>query len=172
MSLDLILIRHAEASFGGPLGKDADRKLNERGRMSAKIIGTWLAQNPPECACDVLLSDARRTVETWAWIDPMLDVDCTVRASEALYLAPDLFILAEIHKATHPTVIVVGHNPGIADLAAYLCKQPPENMDFAAYPPASVTHLRFSGDDWSGVSEDQGHLVDFVTPGIIANRTG
>ena len=43
----LMLLRHAKTENDAPSGKDQDRRLDERGRLDAAEIGSWMARHPP-----------------------------------------------------------------------------------------------------------------------------
>ena len=116
----LILFRHAKAEPRAPGQDDFDRPLAERGREDAAIIGRALAAQG--LAPDrVLISPARRTAETWT---SCRDAFPPVRAE----LVRDLYNAApeDIREAIEAvaersdTVMVIGHNPGLHELAVEL----------------------------------------------------
>jgi phosphohistidine phosphatase len=116
----LILFRHAKAEPRGPGEDDFDRALSERGREDAAIIGKALAADGlvPDYA---LISPARRTAETW-----ICARDCfpRIRAelNRELYNAGPEEIRAAIEGVADrcDTLIVIGHNPGLHELAVEL----------------------------------------------------
>jgi phosphohistidine phosphatase len=118
----LILFRHAKAEAGRS-GGDFERGLTNRGRREALAMGKVLAAE--NLAPDlVLTSTARRARETWSCASPALP-EAQVETSEALYNAGPAAILREIRKvgARAQTVAVVGHNPGLQELAVSLVVQ-------------------------------------------------
>ena len=60
----LMLLRHAKTEHDAPSGHDQDRRLDERGRLDAAALGTWIAQHPP-LPDTVLVSTAVRAQQTW-----------------------------------------------------------------------------------------------------------
>ena len=64
-------------------------------------------------------------------------------------------------------VMLVGHNPGIADLANWLC-QPGKSEQRAAlarkFPTSAVAVIDFEGEDWGEADAEVGRLVAFITP--------
>src|SRR6185312_8208685 len=60
----LMLLRHAKTEHDAPSGHDQDRRLDERGRLDAAAIGTWIARHPPVPDA-VLVSTAVRAQQTW-----------------------------------------------------------------------------------------------------------
>jgi len=116
----LILFRHAKAEPRAAGEDDFDRPLAPRGREDAALVGRALAtQNlAPDCA---LISPARRTAETWIWAR---DAFPRIRAelNRALYDASVDDLRAAIDQVADrcDTLIVVGHNPGLHELAVEL----------------------------------------------------
>ena len=116
----LILLRHAKAEARGPGEDDFDRALSDRGREDAALIGKALASAGlvPDYA---LISPARRTAETW--ICARNDFP-RIRAelNRTLYNASTDDIRAAIEPAAErcDTLVVIGHNPGLHELAVEL----------------------------------------------------
>ena len=163
MTLTLILIRHAKSDWGTPALPDYDRPLNDRGRRSAPVLGRWLAERGygPE---EVILSGARRTVETWEGMAPSVAPAPTVRVERRLYDAPPERMLAVLREAGASPVLVIGHNPGIGEFANRLAIAPPPNPRFADYPTGATAVFRFLRDAWGDVGWSEGEVVDFITP--------
>jgi len=114
----LVLVRHAKAAEGAV---DRDRPLAERGVAQAPAVGRWLAQQ--RIAPDrVVVSPARRTQQTWelaagelaAAPEPVLD--------DRIYRNTVRDLLRIVHEtpAKVTTLAIVGHNPGLQDLAIAL----------------------------------------------------
>lgn len=112
----LILMRHGKAE--GATGRgDHARGLTPRGRAEALEAGRRIAALARPRAA--LVSDSTRTLETLAAAEPALPADLARRVTRALYGATADTILDEI-RATPDDVdclLVIGHNPGIGDLA-------------------------------------------------------
>jgi phosphohistidine phosphatase len=163
MTLRLILTRHSKSSWDDPTMADHDRPLNARGRHAAGVIGDWLTSRglvPDEVLC----SDARRTMETWERIAPHLPGTPQVHIKPALYQAGPDVMLAVLRHATGKTVMMLGHNPGIAEFAARLVARAPLSPEFPCYPTTSTLVATFEGDSWSDIGFGQGSVQDFVTP--------
>ncbi len=115
----LILMRHGEAEAASGRG-DHPRPLTARGRAEALEAAGWLAALArPDAA---LVSDSVRTRETFDCAAPALPPGLPCRVSRALYDASSETLLAEIRTAAAAvsSLLVVGHNPGIGDLARRL----------------------------------------------------
>lgn len=158
MPLTLILMRHAKSDWKAGLS-DHERPLNARGRRSATNLGKWLKENgfAPD---EALVSDAARTVETY----DRLRCDAPMRAVPALYLAEAHEMRDVLMQASGRVVLMVGHNPGIAELAEALVETPPDDGNFLRYPTGATSVIRFDADGWTQVAPGEGKVVDFVVP--------
>ncbi len=158
----LILTRHAKSSWDDPAQPDQERPLNDRGCRSARELGDWLASRGYEPE-EVLCSTAERTRETWARIAlAPLEVRPQVRYEAGLYQASAEKMLAILRTAKAPTVMMIGHNPGIAELAAMLPARVPLDPDFRRYPTAATLVVDFQIDDWSQLRLGEGSVMDFT----------
>ncbi|KGJ13495.1 SixA phosphatase family protein [Paracoccus sanguinis] len=158
----LILTRHAKSDWDDPSLPDQERPLNARGRRSARALGDWLASRgyDPE---EVLCSPARRTCETWECVSgAVFETRPPVRLEPALYHAAPEVMLKVLRTATAPTVMMIGHNPGIAAFAAQLPARPPLSPEFRRYPTAATLVVDFQTDDWSKLRPGEGSVLDFV----------
>lgn len=110
--MDLILWRHAEAQETQP---DVSRALTEKGHKQARQMAAWLQERLP-AQTRVLVSPATRTQET------ALALGRTVETSKAVGLAatPFSILSAAGWPDAQGAVLVVGHQPTLGQLAAYL----------------------------------------------------
>ena len=158
----LILTRHAKSAWDDPAMSDHDRPLNDRGRRSALALGDWMVSRGYEPE-EVLCSSARRTQETWEVVaSAALEVRPLIRHEPGLYHASAGKMLTILRTATRPTVMMLGHNPGISEFAAMLPAQPPLSPDFRRYPTAATLVVDFQIDNWSEVEPGAGSVMDFV----------
>ena len=149
--MKLILLRHAKSDWSTPGQEDRDRPLNARGRSAATRIGDWL-RSRGHLPGLVLCSDAARTRETLAGL-ALGDVDVEMRPD--LYQASADAILAAAEATDAACVLVVGHNPGMAEAAARACATRPTHPDFARYPTGACTVVD---------GPLPGRCLDFATP--------
>ena len=117
----LLLLRHAKSSWDDPALADFDRPLAPRGLKAAPMMGRELARRDwlPDLA---LVSPALRTRETWRLVSAELPARVPVEFAEGLFEATAGDILAEVQQAmaSASCVLVLGHNPGLEDLARRL----------------------------------------------------
>lgn len=163
----LILTRHAKSAWDDPLTPDHDRPLNERGKAAAADLGQWLASRGyvPQ---KVLCSDAVRTRQTWSGIAPALPATPVMELKPALYHAGPDVMLAVLRHAQADTVMMIGHNPGIAEFAARLVAHAPLNPEFDRYPTGATLVADFIIDSWDQVGFGMGATVDFIIPREIS----
>jgi phosphohistidine phosphatase len=164
----LILLRHAKSAWDNLSTADFERPLSSRGRKAAPLVGAYLARRGMVPGL-VLSSSAKRAVET-------LDLACagwqtkpTVRKLKSLYLAMPREMLRRVQAVGREPdcVMLVGHNPGIADLASWLCSHGKADQRARLarkFPTGAIAVIEFDVEDWGDVEADTGRLVDFVTP--------
>ncbi|MEL6565217.1 MAG: histidine phosphatase family protein [Pseudomonadota bacterium] len=166
MTRTLILMRHAKSSWDDPDLADHDRPLNDRGIASARAMGTWLRGKgymPDQCVS----SSSTRTGQTFAG----LGVDCPVSFTRSLYHAGPEMMMEVLLAQTQATVLMLGHNPGIADFAYRLVTAPPQHPRFADYPTGATTVIRWDARNWAEVGWRTGTPVDFAIPREVMGTT-
>jgi phosphohistidine phosphatase len=158
-----MLLRHAKSDW--PDVPDRDRPLAKRGRRDAPVVGRWLRDRgylPDAVICSV----AHRTRQTWELVAPELGGSPSVRFEPRAYAASALTLLYLVRELPGQcrSGLLIGHNPGIAELAGNLASDAgdgPPRPAVLRFPTAAVAVLEFPGD-WPGL--DRARLVDFVTP--------
>jgi phosphohistidine phosphatase len=166
----LILMRHAKSGWPGGVA-DFDRPLAPRGEASAPLMGQWLGglDLQPQTA---LVSTARRTRETWALIAPFL-IGTPARLEATIYNArvSTLLGLVRAQPDDMNTLLVVGHNPGMQELAhglAHPVLSDPDALGRLArkYPTAGVAILE-SEQSWGEIGKASMRLMAFMTPQFL-----
>ena len=161
----LVLLRHAKSDW--PDVADHDRPLAKRGRRDAPVVGRWIgaAGYAPDA---VVCSTARRARETWELVSTGLTVAApgvlpAVRYEPRVYDATVLGLLMLVREfdAAWRTALVVGHNPGIAELTAGLAS--PESPPPQAFPTAAVAVLGLPGS-WAEAGPGEARLLAFTVP--------
>jgi phosphohistidine phosphatase len=119
MRRQLVLVRHGHAEPEREGLADIDRALDERGRKEAALGARDLLQ--ARYAPDLLLtSNAQRARATAALLTRGLGLDEEyIRVEPVLYLASSTTLLQVLQQCpdTARTVLLVGHNPGLSELA-------------------------------------------------------
>lgn len=158
-----MLARHGAAESHGP--SDHERELTASGRRDAAAAGRWLRAQGivPDAA---LVSDARRTRETWLELSVAGDFECPVDHSAALYAAEVDGALELVHATEDEvgTLVLVGHNPTVALLAQLLEDGGGDAAAVAGmatgFPPAALAVLSLTGA-WSALDLGTARLRDF-----------
>jgi phosphohistidine phosphatase len=192
----LILLRHAKSDW--PDVPDRDRPLAKRGRRDAPRIGRWLHEHgyQPDV---VVVSDAARTRQTWDLVAPELGGSPAVHFEPRAYAAsaPTLLYLAQELPARYRTALLIGHNPGLSELATSLAGPPesttavgppesttavgPPESDRAtgpavkdngpraaiSLPTAAVAVFEFTGD-WPSLTPGHARLINLTTPADLS----
>lgn len=164
----LLLFRHAKTERSEPGMEDRSRKLIERGRKDAASIGAYMAAHAitPD---RVMISPAARTQETWKLAAAALRRAPAGSAVERLYGATPHEILDVIKQApaNAQTLLIVGHNPGLHELALMLVasgdietrEQLREKL-----PTSGLLVIDFAFDEWAKLHPQSGRLERFITP--------
>lgn len=125
-------------------------------------MGRWIAERA--APGQALVSTARRAVETWDGIASSLANPPPADFLPGLYHAAPERMLDTLNGARAGTVLMIGHNPGIAEFARRLPADPPGNPDFARFPTCATLIVSFPAPDWSAVDFGQGQAEAFMTP--------
>lgn len=144
----LILLRHAKAVRANEAPNDEARGLTARGERDAGAAGAALEDHGFKPAL-ALVSPAVRTRQTAARALQGLHVE--TRFDEALYHAGPESIWDAFAAEEAESVVIVGHNPGLGELASLLISQAHDGSraarEFAGnFPTAAFTAFEIRGD--------------------------
>lgn len=164
----LLLLRHAKSSWDDPSLDDFDRPLAKRGREAAPRIAHEMMRRSwqPDHA---FISPALRTRQTWEVVAAAFPDGISCDFVPAIYEAPPARILDAVRSAPDEAgcLLVVGHNPGLEELAALIAS--PESDDkamarlSAKFPTAAIARFSFGGP-WQALGPGTAMLEWFVTP--------
>jgi phosphohistidine phosphatase len=161
----LYLLRHAKSSWKHPELTDHERPLAGRGRRAATVIARHLDQCeiPPEL---VLCSTARRARETFERIEPALPA-AAVSYEPRVYAATADELLERLRRVPDAiaSVLLIGHNPAIEQLALDLARPSLKRRELETkFPTAGLATLEFVGPNWRDVHRGGATLVNVVRP--------
>jgi phosphohistidine phosphatase len=161
----LVLLRHAKSDW--PPVADHERPLAKRGRRDAPVVGRWLGASgylPDAVVC----STAARARETWDLAAAGLAAAVPgaappVRYEPRVYEASVLGLLMLVREFDPGwrTALIVGHNPGLAELTAGLAG--PGDDPPVGYPTAFVAVLGLPGP-WAEATPGEARLLAFTMP--------
>jgi phosphohistidine phosphatase len=159
----LLLLRHAKSSWDDPSLPDHDRPLAPRGRRAVQRIAEHLRSEGvrPDL---VLCSSSRRTRETLQGLELAFD-RTEVRLEHGLYAASDLALLARVRKVPEHigSLALIGHNPGLQDLALELGGGRELARLRDKFPTGALATFEFDGL-WRELGPGRARLVAFVVP--------
>src|SRR5262245_27489373 len=117
----LYLLRHAKSDRSDADAADFDRPLAPRGRRDAPLLAAYMQDQGYHPAL-ILCSPARRTRETLDLMQAALGPKIPTKFDRKLYLAMAEGLLLRLREVADkvPSVLLVGHNPGLERLAALL----------------------------------------------------
>jgi phosphohistidine phosphatase len=160
--LRLTLVRHAKTAPAHDGQEDWDRELEAKGQHEAQMMGQRLKDRDliPDL---ILTSPAVRARSTTKILAQQLKVRSThITEDERLYLASPEVMLTVLKETgrKYQHVFVVGHNPGITELADRLSKDRSlDNM-----PTCAVYTLEFDVKSWTEVEWRSGVNAQFDYP--------
>jgi phosphohistidine phosphatase len=157
----LILVRHAKSSWKDLSLKDFDRPLNGRGKRNAPMMGKRLMSSG--ILPDVVVSSPAKR----AWTTALLI------AGEIHFKQEDLIADPEVYEADQETllgiignfsadwqaVMLVGHNPGLTELADWLSDREFENL-----PTCAVCGIEFTVASWADITGGSGTVYHYDYP--------
>jgi phosphohistidine phosphatase len=155
----LALLRHAKSSWDDPDLADHDRPLTSRGRRAATRIGQYMRQTSfvPDL---VLCSSATRAGQTLELL--RLEAQPEVLVENEIYAAGAGELLARLRRITDgvDSVLMVGHNPGLHELAITLA----DDEGMVSFPTAALAELRVPILTWVELRASVANLHAFTTP--------
>lgn len=161
----LTLIRHAKSSWSDAGIDDFDRELNERGQHDAPMMGRRLKARGARPSL-IITSPARRARQTAQLLAREIGYPLEfVQSEPELYLASAADMLAVLARQDPGflDLVLVGHNPGLTDLAAGLSGVMIDNV-----PTCGIVALEIIGDDWSHIPTAKSRLEYFDFPKAAA----
>jgi phosphohistidine phosphatase len=157
----IVLVRHAKSSWKFPELKDFDRPLKKRGLNEAPLMGKVLKDIhiTPDL---IITSPAVRAMTTAKMIAQEIGFnENLIIAEPRLYLESKSKLLKEINTIDekYNTVFLVGHNPGLTDLANSLLGDSIDNI-----PTSGAVGIQFECNTWMEVEKGKGKKLFFEVP--------
>ena len=162
----LWLLRHAKSSWAESV-PDHDRPLARRGSRAARMMAEHLVAAGVRPTL-VLCSSAARTRATLDALRPALHRS-VVSVEPALYGADSAEILDRLRRVEPDveSVMVIGHNPGLQDLAIELAgngERATLDRLHAKFPTGALATLDLGETSWSVLGAGQTSLTDLMVP--------
>jgi phosphohistidine phosphatase len=166
----ILLLRHAKSSWDTPGLNDHDRPLARRGERAASAMGAHFANT--DLRMDrIVSSTAARAWSTALRFQEAFDKRIPMMRRRDLYHADEMSLLAialeEAGTDDGARIMLVGHNPGIHDLALLLCGEggPAETASLQAkFPTGTLAEFDLSGRPTLEIPPGAGRLLRFTRP--------
>jgi phosphohistidine phosphatase len=161
----LYLLRHAKSNWDDPALSDRDRPLAPRGRKAAAALAGHIARTGISPSL-VLCSPARRTMDTLRLISGAFADGVEILVEEELYGAGSGELLRRLRKVPPrtPSVMVIGHNPAVHELALTLARSVEDlNQLKSKFPTGALASLAVPGA-WKDLGAEPADLQEFVLP--------
>jgi phosphohistidine phosphatase len=161
----LVLLRHSKAAAGSA---DIERPLADRGFEDARAVGRWLISlgiSPDR----VVVSTALRAQQTWETAAAALAANLPTVVDPRIYdnSVEDLLAVIRGTPAAVATLVLVGHNPSMGELATVLDDgngDPVAREAIArSYPTSGVCVFDVS-TEWSRLDAAEGTVSSFAAP--------
>jgi phosphohistidine phosphatase len=164
----IYLLRHAKSSWQDQQAEDLDRPLSKRGREAANVMANYVAKHGIVPA-QILCSPALRARETLERMEKKLDAAIPIRFEKGIYNAEAPTLLRRLRRLSDalPSVMIVGHNPGMERLALMLTgdgEATARNKLANKYPTGTLAILTAPIDHWHDLAPEGARLEAFVRP--------
>ena len=168
----LTIFRHAKADRPEAYPQDFDRPLTTRGRKDTERMSIVIAGLLPAVDC-IISSTAVRAAQTTNHLIAILDYANRPIWEEAAYLASATTLIDLLQKAPADVehVVLVGHNPGMEELAALLCTGA-ANGAILRLPTAGIAPLHLDIARWQQVRAGGSELRLLAAPKLLPARIG
>jgi len=155
----LFLLRHAKSSWKDDTLPDFERPLNRRGKDAAVTIGRYFKTSAivPEL---ILCSPAERARETLNLVLKASRWTTEVRYDQRIYEASAQRLVEVVSQIENDrkVAMLVGHNPGMEELLAFL------THETRHMPTCALARISLDGVSWKEIDRGIGKLEWFVTP--------
>ncbi len=157
----LFLIRHAKSSWEDASLSDFERPLNKRGKNDAPFMGNILSQQGVHADL-IISSPAKRAFSTAKRIAKHLQYSIDrIEKDKSIYLSNPDTLLEIIKKRSEEvnTLMLVGHNPELTELANQLCDKHIENV-----PTCGIVCINFDVSHWHSIHKTNSKFEYFDFP--------
>lgn len=167
----IYFLRHAKSEWEEPYDTDEERTLSYRGKQQSKALREYLKESRFEF--DIcLVSPAERTKRTYQSLRKDILSLPKPEYRESLYDAEKEDILFLLHGLPSGvrSCCLVGHNPGLEELATELLFGETNHSRFHKFPTAAFLGLSFPSENWKDLSPGTCKLVVYWIPGMIGRE--
>ena len=171
MTRELLLLRHGKSDWDAGVD-DYYRPLKDRGKRGAQRIGVWLAQQKIVPDLIVTSPAERALVTAQKACKAMGNGDQGIQRDKRIYAAAIDELLAVLADCPQDAgrVMLVGHNPGLEELLAWLARETvPLPEDGKLLPTATLARLQMPAD-WRALVAGCAQLESITRSGTLPKK--
>lgn len=167
--LKLLLLRHAKSSWDDLDHTDHQRPLNKRGLQAAPKVGAYIAKMGLTPSL-ILSSTATRARQTTRLVSEQFNGEIETHFIDELYNFSGFHTPLNVIRSkaeNQSSVLLVGHNPTIEELAEELTgagSSAARALMYQKYPTAALAEIDFNIPKWADLQTGIGTLIRFVRP--------
>jgi phosphohistidine phosphatase len=162
----VILLRHGKSSWSDSTLADIDRPLAPRGERASRKLAKYIRRKRIKPAL-VLCSPSLRTRQTLEAVEASLGKGCAVEIVPQLYGASEEELLERLRALPESvsSVMLIGHNPGLHNLALMLASRGSDLPRLEEkFPSGALATLVVRSESWTALGPGEAELVDYVVP--------
>ena len=165
-SRTVILLRHGKSSWSDTTLADIDRPLAPRGERASRKLAKYMRRKRIQPSL-VLCSPSLRTRQTLEAVESSLGKRCAVEVVPQLYAASEEELLERLQALPESvsSVMLIGHNPGLHNLALVLASRGTDLSQLEEkFPTGALATLVVHSESWTALRPGEAELVDYVVP--------
>jgi len=168
----LYILRHGKSSWASENITDAERTLTTHGTAAVARMGRECAGRGWQPALALVSTSVRTRQSFDAFAAALADAGGArpqVHSLPALYLAQPEAVVSEIrrHGGNASSILVIGHNPGLSELALWLARNGTAAMRARlarGLPTGGLVHTQLETESWSALANADARVTDVLTP--------
>ncbi|MGD9993024.1 MAG: histidine phosphatase family protein [Salinivirgaceae bacterium] len=157
----LMLMRHAKSSWKEPLPEDRERPILNKGIKRTRRTARFITEKGliPEL---ILSSPAVRAWQTADLLLEELGTNIKIKQVDALYPGSSAALLKATWQVNdkYNSLLIIGHNPGLSDLACYLLG----TQEASWIPTSGLVVISFLYDRWQEIKPGEGSMLHYIQP--------
>jgi phosphohistidine phosphatase len=165
-SRTVILLRHGKSSWSDSTLADIDRPLAPRGERASRKVAKYMRRKRIQPTL-VLCSPSLRTRQTLEAVESSLGKRCAVEVVPQLYTASEQELLERLQALPESarSVMLIGHNPGLHNLALVLASRGADLPQLEEkFPTGALATLVVRSESWAALSPGEAELVEYLLP--------
>jgi phosphohistidine phosphatase len=162
----VVLLRHGKSSWSDSTLADINRPLAPRGERASRKLAKYIRQKRIQPTL-VLCSPSLRTRQTLKAVEASLGKRCAVEVVPQLYGASEQELLEQLQALPESvsSVMLIGHNPGLHNLALVLASRGADLPQLEEkFPTGALATLLIRSEGWAALGPGAAELVDYVVP--------